>query len=83
MLNDEQLQRLEALGEVQMLPDEIAIILGVDPVKLVEAIKSKQSKESIFYSRGKLTTTVKLRQALMIKAEEGDVRAIEKMLKMC
>ncbi len=53
------------------VPDEIAIVLGVDAVALEDALDDETSPAYRAYQRGKLKSKLELRKSILTLAKQG------------
>ncbi|RYC69795.1 MULTISPECIES: hypothetical protein [Spirosoma] len=70
-LTADQLTELESMAGFFFVPDEIAIVLGVDAVALEDALDDETSPAYRAYQRGKLKSKLELRKSILTLAKQG------------
>lgn len=81
-LSDEQLKELEEFAGLLMSPEEIAIILEIEPAHLKKEIKSASGPVYTAFIRGKLKTEALLRKTTIQFAKQGSTPALTASLKL-
>lgn len=81
--SDEQLELIKKYSALFFTPLEIAVLVGVDAVKLkTDIMVVKTSKASHAYHKGKLEQEVKIREKLISLSEKNSITAQEQVLEL-
>ncbi len=78
----EQLEKIEELAELQFLPKQIAIVVGVCPDEFEEEIFSEDGAMYLCYTRGQLKSEAAIRKSMLQMAKQGSTPAQKQMLEI-
>lgn len=70
-LTDDQLAEIEVFGANFFNPNQIAIVLGVDPDELTDELTDNETLGYKSYQRGRLMTTLEIRKSIITLAKQG------------
>ena len=70
-LTNELLAELESLASFFFSPDEVAIVLGIDPADLEDELLDESSDVYKAYQKGMLKSKLELRKSILTLAKQG------------
>lgn len=75
-MTDETLQRVSEMAAALMQPDEIAVLLDIDPESAVHLVKNKPNDSfTKAFRKGRLLTKLELRKKIIQLAKAGSPQA--------
>lgn len=79
--SEEQLKQIEEFAQLQFLPEQIAIIIGVDETDLQEQIE-KNTPAKKAYLRGQLKAEAEVRKSILDMAKRGSTPAQKQIIEI-
>jgi len=76
----DKLNQVEEAAALQFLPEQIAIIVGIDSDELVAEISAKTGPLYLAYERGHLMAEAEVRKSILQMAKQGSTPAQKQML---
>ena len=72
---DEMLSQIEELGKIQFAPRQVAIVMGIPELELLEMLEEQDSPVHQAYWKGRLQEEAEQRKAVLELAKGGSAAA--------